>query len=156
MLGSNVLYLGKCVFMFGFKKRKWRNFRNLETAIRIAQQRGADVKWGEKLNGALFDAILVAPYSNAKYLVAIKCVDSTTPLPRQEALEFAGIAESARINLGILVLRAQRGSRGHAVTSLGPSLSPARARPRSCLTGGEWRSREGIAALRDGRRSLAS
>ncbi len=89
--------------MFGFKKRKWRKFRNLETAIKMAQQRGADVKWGEKLNGTQFDAILVAPYSNAKYLVAIKCVNSATPVTRQEALEFAGITQSARINLAILV-----------------------------------------------------
>jgi hypothetical protein len=89
--------------VFSFRKRKWRKFRNLETAIEMAQQRGTNVKWGENLNGTQFDAILVAPYSNAKYRIAIKCVDSTTPVTRQEVLEFAGITEGVGINLAILV-----------------------------------------------------
>ena len=88
--------------MFGHKNRKWRKFRNLATAIELAEQRGAAIGWGKKINGTHFDASLIAPYSNAKYLIAIDLADSAKRVTREQALEFACSAESAGVNLAIL------------------------------------------------------
>jgi len=89
--------------MFGSKNRKWRKFRNLATAIKLAEQRGATIRWCKKVNGTYFDATLIAPYTNAKYLIAIELVDSAKRVTREEALEFSRKAESAGVNLAILV-----------------------------------------------------
>ncbi|MDQ3667898.1 MAG: hypothetical protein M3410_15270 [Acidobacteriota bacterium] len=78
-------------------------FQNLATAIKMAEQRGATVWWGHKVNGSYFDATLVAPYSNARYLIAINCVASGELVTREEALQFSYKAERAGVNLAILV-----------------------------------------------------
>lgn len=74
----------------------------MAAAIKLAEQRGAKIGWSKKVNGSYFDATLVAPYSNAKYLIAISLVDSAKPVTREEALEFAQRAESAGVNFAIL------------------------------------------------------
>lgn len=88
--------------MFGLRNKKWKKFRNLATAIKLAKQRGATISWAQKVNDTYFDATLIAPYSNAKYLIAIDLIDSAEPVTREQALRFSRKAESADVNLAIL------------------------------------------------------
>ncbi len=57
--------------MLGIRNKKWKAFKKLAVAITMAERRGAVVAWGRKVNGVRFDATVVAPYSNAKYLIGI-------------------------------------------------------------------------------------
>jgi hypothetical protein len=88
--------------MFGLRNRKVEEIPELGNGHQISQQRGATIWFGQRVNDPSFDATLVAPYSNAKYLIAIDLIDSTKPVTREQALEFARRAESASVNLAMM------------------------------------------------------
>lgn len=81
---------------------KWITFKNLGKAIGIAQQRGAVVKWYDKISNYRFDATLRLRQETYEYLIVLDCIKSKMPLTIQEVETFTIKSKAVGAHVSIL------------------------------------------------------
>ena len=85
------------------KRSKWVKFKKIAEAIRLAEGRGAAVKWDDRIDGQPFDATLRVNLSSHKFLIAVDCVESEAPLTQDEVEAFTVKSRAVDARLAILV-----------------------------------------------------
>lgn len=74
---------------------KWKKFERLVAAIHTAEQKGANVKWNDVIDGRQFDVTIRFKEGFYKYLTVIECKDYTNPVPVKEVEAF--VTKSRRV-----------------------------------------------------------
>lgn len=84
------------------KRSKWVKFKKLDEAIRLAEGRGAAVKWDDRIDGQPFDATLRVNLNSHEFLIVVDCVESEAPLTQDEVEAFTAKSRAAGARLAIL------------------------------------------------------
>jgi len=82
---------------------KWKLFEKLVAAIHRAEQKGAEVKWNDKINKRQFDVTVRFRAGNYDYLTVVECRDKGRPLKVAEVDEFVTKSRDAGANKAIMV-----------------------------------------------------
>jgi hypothetical protein len=85
------------------RKNKWKKFEKLAAAIRVAEQRGAAVKWDSRIADQRFNAILRSVYENQEYVIVVETIGDITPVTAARVKSFARKVDAAGAHIGILV-----------------------------------------------------
>ena len=84
------------------KSKKWRKFERLVAAIHAAQNKGATVKWNDKINGRQFDVTIRFRVGLYDYLEVIECKNYSTPIKVEKVEAFITKAAGVRANRAIM------------------------------------------------------
>jgi restriction endonuclease len=82
---------------------KWESFEKLVQAIRMIEQRGAKVSWGQAINGVPFDATVLRSYGDFDILIVIECVSSSAYISKAQMDHFVGKSQQANAHIAIFV-----------------------------------------------------
>jgi hypothetical protein len=82
---------------------KWKPFEKLARAIRMVEQRGAKVSWGQAINGVPFDAVVLRSYGDCNILIVADCVSSLAPISKAQMDHFVGKSQQANAHIAIFV-----------------------------------------------------
>lgn len=85
------------------RNNKWEKFAKLAAAIRMAERRGATVKWNSRIVGQRFDATLSFNDGNRDYLIVVDCIDDNAPVTAARVKSFARKVDVARAHMGLMV-----------------------------------------------------
>jgi hypothetical protein len=82
---------------------KWKPFEKLAQAIRMVEQRGAKVSWGQTINGVPFDAAVLRSYGDCNILIVADCVSSSASISKAQMDHFVGKSQQANAHIAIFV-----------------------------------------------------
>lgn len=85
------------------KDMKWKMFEKLVAAIHRVEQKGAEVKWNDKINGRQFDVTVRFKGGIYNYLTVVECREKEKPLKVAEVDEFVTKSSDAKANKAIMV-----------------------------------------------------
>lgn len=74
---------------------KWKKFERLIAAIHKAEQKGANVKWNDEIDGRQFDVTIRFKEGLYEYLTVIECKDYSNSVPVKEVESF--VTKSRRV-----------------------------------------------------------
>lgn len=84
-------------------KEKWKTFERLVGAINAAEQRGAVVKWSEKINGRQFDVTVRFKHGLYEFLTVVECKDHSKPVPAEKVDALVTKARDAGADKAVMV-----------------------------------------------------
>jgi hypothetical protein len=84
------------------KINKWKAFKKLGEAIRVAEQRGAVVRWDEQIDGQHFDATLRIKLSSQEFLIVVDYLVAEAPATIEEVNAFAVKSKAVGARLPIM------------------------------------------------------
>ncbi|MGB5147696.1 MAG: restriction endonuclease [Porticoccaceae bacterium] len=84
-------------------KPNWKKFERLVAAINAAEQRGADVRWNDKINGRQFDVSIRFNSGLYTYLTVIECKDTKDPIRVEKVDAFVTKSRDAKANKAVMV-----------------------------------------------------
>jgi hypothetical protein len=85
------------------KSGKWKVFEKLVAAMHRAEQKGAEVKWNDRINGRQFDVTVRFKAGVYDYLTVVECRDKEKPLKVAEVDELVTKSNDAKANKAIMV-----------------------------------------------------
>jgi hypothetical protein len=85
-----------------WKKDKWKTFKKLGDAIRMAEKRGTRVRWDDEIDGQPFDVTLRLRLNTQDFLVVVDCLVSEGPVTTEEVETFAAKSRAVGARLPIM------------------------------------------------------
>jgi hypothetical protein len=83
--------------------KKWKMFERMVAAIHMAEQKGASVKWDEKIKGRQFDVTIRFKHGLYEYLTVVECKDYSKPVPAEKVDALVTKSRDAGADKAIMV-----------------------------------------------------
>jgi hypothetical protein len=83
-------------------EKKWRSFERLVAAIHTAADAGAQVKWGDSINGRQFDVTIKFRKGLYDHLTVVECKDTERPVPVEKIDAFVTKASDVHANVAVI------------------------------------------------------
>jgi hypothetical protein len=84
-------------------RKKWKTFERLVTAIHVAEQRGAAVRWDEKIGGRQFDVTIRFKSGFYEYLTVVECKEYKKAVAAEKVEALVTKARDVRADKAIMV-----------------------------------------------------
>lgn len=84
-------------------EKKWRLFEKLVAAIHRVEQRGAEVRWNDDINGRQFDITVRFKAGNYSYLTVVECKNLSRSVEVGAVEAFVTKSQRAKANKAIMV-----------------------------------------------------
>jgi hypothetical protein len=85
------------------KEAKWKIFEKLVAAIHKAEQKGAEIKWNDRIYGRQFDVTVRFKAGTYNYLTVVECREKNNPSKVSEVDEFVTKSRDAKANKAIMI-----------------------------------------------------
>jgi hypothetical protein len=80
----------------------WKHFERLVAAIHALADRGADVRWNEKIGGRQFDVVIRFKKGLYDYLTVIECKHTQNPVPASDLDAFVTKSRDAQAHYAVV------------------------------------------------------